>query len=134
MPKPNTAGALALGLALSLGVQSASAQSPSSAFDRGHGQQTWQNPGYDQLMAGCRTPHKFAGIPISKMTEPPKLVFPPPTAAIAGVIAAGQSWKTVWAWEGNNVDGPIAAKNGAIIFANNDAGSVMQLDPAVLAW
>jgi gluconolactonase len=124
------AAATALGLILFLGASAARAQSPSSAFDRGHGQQTWQNPGYAQLITGCKTPPKPFGIPISKMTEPPKLAFPPPSAAIAGVIAAGQSWKTVWAWEGNNVDGPIAAKGGTIIVANNDAGNVMQLDPA----
>ena len=126
----NTAGALALGLALSFTAVAATAQSPASSFDRGHGQQTWQNPGYAQLVAKCKTPPKPFGIPISKMTEPPKLAFPAPSAAIPGVIAAGQSWKTVWAWEGNNVDGPIAAKGGTIIVGNNDAGNVMRIDPA----
>lgn len=124
-----TTGAAALGLALCLGA-AAMAQSPSSTFDRGHGLQTWQHPGYAQLVSRCKTPPKPFGIPISKNTEPPKLAFPPPSTAIRGVIAAGQSWTTVWAWEGNNVDGPIAAENGAILFANNDAGSVMRLDPA----
>ena len=122
-----TTGLLALGLLLATG---ASAQSLPSALDRGHGQQTWQNPGYAQLVSKCRTPPKAFGIPISKMTEPPKLAFPPPSAAIPGVIAAGQSWKTVWAWEGNNVDGPIAGKGGTMIVGNNDAGNVLQIDPA----
>src|SRR5581483_10826917 len=54
----------------------------------------------------------------------------PATHAIAGVLAAGQQWKVVWSWEGNNVDGPIAGDRGTILFANNDAGSVMQLDPS----
>ena len=121
------AATLSASLAL---AATAMAQSPSSAFDRGHGQQTWQNPGYAQLVSRCKSPPKSFGIPISKNTEPPKLTFPPPSTAIAGVIAAGQSWKTVWAWEGNNVDGPIAGKDGAVLFANNDAGNVMQLDPA----
>jgi gluconolactonase len=124
-----TTSFVAMSVALCLSLPT-SAQSPSSAFDRGHGQQTWQNPGYAQLVAGCKTPPKSFGIPISKMTEPPKLDFPPPSAAIPGVIAAGRSWKTVWAWEGNNADGPIAAKGGQILFANNDAGNVMALDPA----
>ena len=119
----------ALGLALCLGG-AARAQSPASAFDRGHGQQTWQNPGYAQLVSRCKTPPAPFGIPISKSTEPPKLDFPGPSAAIPGVIAAGQTWMTVWAWEGNNVDGPIAGANGAVLFANNDAGNVMRLDPA----
>ncbi len=43
-----TTGALALGFALAL---PALADSPPSALDRGHGQQTWQNPGYAQLVA-----------------------------------------------------------------------------------
>jgi len=36
----------------------------------------------------------------------------------------------VWSWEGNNVDGPIASDNGTVMFANNDASNVMQMDPA----
>src|SRR6185503_9504947 len=51
-------------------------------------------------------------------------------AARPGVIAAGQSWKTVWDWQGNNADGPIAGDGGTILFANNDASNVMRMDPA----
>jgi sugar lactone lactonase YvrE len=50
--------------------------------------------------------------------------------AIPGVIAAGQTWKVVWHWEGNNADGPIAGDDGSMLFANNDASNVMQVDPA----
>ena len=118
-------------LAAALGLTAAaSAQSPASKFDRGQGRQTWQHPDYAKLIAGCKTPPKPFAIPISGATEPPTLVFPGPSAAIPGVIAAGQTWKTVWAWEGNNTDGPMAGPNGTMLFANNDAGSVMQLDPA----
>jgi sugar lactone lactonase YvrE len=46
------------------------------------------------------------------------------------VIAAGQTWKVVWQWEGNNADGLIAGDNGTVLFANNDASNVMRLDPA----
>jgi gluconolactonase len=46
------------------------------------------------------------------------------------VLASGQSWKVVWSWEGNNVDGPIAGDGGTLLFANNDASNVMKLDPA----
>jgi gluconolactonase len=123
-----TAGALALGVGLSI-CAGALAQSPPSALDRGHGLQTWQNPGYAEFAARCKTPPKAFGIPISKMTEPPKLDFPPPSAGIKGVIAAGKSWKTVWAWEGNNVDGPIADKGGTIMVGNNEAANVMRIDP-----
>lgn len=54
----------------------------------------------------------------------------PAPEAIPGVLAAGQSWKVVWAWEGNNADGPIAGEDGSLLFANNDAGNVMKLEPA----
>mgnify|MGYP005811038007 CR=1 FL=1 len=50
--------------------------------------------------------------------------------AIPGILAPGQSWKVVWAWEGNNADGPIAGPDGSLLFANNDASNVMKLDPA----
>jgi sugar lactone lactonase YvrE len=46
------------------------------------------------------------------------------------VIAAGQTWKIVWSWEGNNADGPIAGDDGMLLFANQDASNVMKLDPA----
>jgi gluconolactonase len=54
----------------------------------------------------------------------------PVSTEIPGVIAAGQTWKVVWSWEGNNADGPIAGDDGTILFANNDASNVMQIDPA----
>ncbi len=122
-----TTGAVLAGLAV---AGAAMAEGPASSFDRGHGLQTWQNPGYAQLVSRCKTPPKPFGIPISKATEPPELVFPPPAAAIPGVIAAGRTWTTVWAWEGNNVDGPIAADEGAMLVADNDAGNVLRIDPA----
>ena len=54
----------------------------------------------------------------------------PAAAAIPGVVAAGQNWKVVWQWEGNNADGLIGERNGTLLFANNDASNVMRLDPA----
>ncbi len=117
--------AAALGLAL---AGTAAAQSLPSQLDRGHGQQTWQNPGYAKLVSACKTPPAPFGIKVSTQTEPPKLDFPPPSPAIPGVIAAGQSWKTVWAWEGNN-DGPIADVGGTIMVGDNDAGTVMRIYP-----
>ena len=111
----------------------AAAQSPSSAFQRGTGKQSWQNPGIKDVLAKCKTPPPPFSIPISQAADtkavPPDPVLPAPSA-IPGVLAAGQSWKVVWSWEGNNVDGPIAGANGTVLFANNDAGNVMQLDPA----
>ena len=110
-----------------------SAQSPSSSFPRGSSMQNWQNPGLKSVLAKCRVAPKPFGIPINKTASsnaaPPEPVLPA-TTAIPGVLAPGQSWKVVWSWEGNNVDGPIAGDNGTVLFANNDASNVMQMDPA----
>ena len=67
--------------------------------------------------------------PPRSLAAPPPPELPKPDA-IPGVIAAGQSWKVVWAWEGNNADGPLGNDDGTILFANNDAGNVLRLDPA----
>ena len=111
-----------------------SAQSPSSSFPRGSSMQSWQNPGIKNVLAKCKNPPKPFSIPIASQSAnanaaPPDPVLPA-TSAIPGVLAAGQSWKVVWSWEGNNVDGPIAGDNGTVLFANNDASNVMQMDPA----
>jgi gluconolactonase len=125
---------LATAVFLGCAASAAVAQKPSSEFDRGHGQQAWQNSGFAAVTAKCKTPPKpfaIGGAPSAGDTTsappPPAL---PTSSAIPGVIAAGQTWKVVWAWEGNNADGPIADANGTILFANNDAGNVMRLDPA----
>ncbi len=109
-----------------------SAQGPSSSFPRGNSQQSWQNAGEAAVLATCKTRPAPFGIPISKDPQP---ATPPPdpavapTTAIPGVIAAGQTWKTVWDWQGNNADGPIAGDGGTLLFANNDASNVMRMDP-----
>jgi gluconolactonase len=115
----------------------ASAQSPASAFDRGRSLQSWQDPGLAAVQATCRTPPPPFAIggaarpegaaPAPPAPEPPA---PPATIAIPGVVAAGQAWKTVWQWQGNNADGLIADRDGQLLFANNDASNVMRLDPA----
>lgn len=105
-------------------------QQPSSAFDRGSSLQATQDPGYDALVASCKTPPR-TGVRRggTANTAPPPVPELPRPEAIPGVVAAGQAWKVVWAWEGNNADGPIAGDEGSILFANNDASNVMKLDP-----
>ena len=96
--------------------------------------QSWQNPGLKNVLAKCKNPPQAFSIPgagqSAKANAAPPVPALPPTGAIPGVLAAGQSWKVVWSWEGNNVDGPIAGDNGTVLFANNDASNVMQLDPS----
>lgn len=120
-----------IALAALLGCASAAADSPSSAFDRGHSLQSWQDPGLGAVLAECANPPApFAiGAGQAAADPPPAPALPPASEAIPGVIAAGATWRVVWAWEGNDVDGLIAGENGTVIFANNDASNVMRLDP-----
>jgi hypothetical protein len=109
---------------LGCAVAVVSAQGPASSFARGSSQQSWQNPGLKGVLAKCKTPPKPFGIPVAqnpKPGPPPEPAAPPASTAIPGVIAAGQSWKVVWQWEGNNADGIIAGDKGTMLFANNDA-------------
>jgi sugar lactone lactonase YvrE len=124
---------IAVGTAAVVSAQSASSLLPSSSFPRGSSQQSWQAAGIKDVLTKCKNPPKPFSIPISQSPSAnaaPPVPALPPTTAIPGVLAAGQSWKIVWSWEGNNVDGPIAGDNGAVLFANNDASNVMQMDPA----
>jgi gluconolactonase len=123
---------IALAVSLACAAATISAQSPSSTFPRGKSLQSWQDPGLPAVLAKCqKKPQAFSipGGPSANATPPPPPSLPHPTA-ISGVIAAGATWKVVWSWDGNNVDGPIADDAGGLLFANNDAGNVMKLDPA----
>ena len=124
---------IAVAVALGCATGAAWAQSASSTFDRGNSLQAWQNPGLAAVLEKCSkkpAPFRISGDGDSSTTvAPPPPALPTP-AAIPGVIAANQSWKVVWAWEGNNADGPIAGEDGKLLFANQDASNVMELDPA----
>jgi gluconolactonase len=127
-------GCAAMAIAAQSSRQADSQPAPSSAFPRGNSQQAWQNPGLKAVLAKCKTPPAPFAIPVQPASPattgaPPDPAMPTSTA-IPGVVAAGQTWKTVWAWEGNNADGIIAGDKGTLLFANNDANNVMQLDPA----
>src|SRR5499427_1645515 len=116
------------------GYKDARNEGPASTFDRGTSQQAWQNANYKTALSQCKNPPQpFAisspGNAAATAAAPPDPVLPP-TMSIPGVLEAVQSWKVVWSWQGNNVDGPIAGENGTLLFANNDAGDVIQFDPA----
>jgi sugar lactone lactonase YvrE len=125
----------AIALAVLLGCAAAitSAQSPSSSFARGNSLQSWQNPGLPGVLAKCKNPPRpfsISGSQAASASPRPPEQPPAPSTEIRGVVAAGQTWKVVWSWEGNNADGMIAGDNGSMLFANNDASNVMKLDPA----
>jgi sugar lactone lactonase YvrE len=48
--------------------------------------------------------------------------------AIPGVIADGAMWKSVWTGRGNNADGPVATKDGGMLFAQNTDSKIMKID------
>jgi gluconolactonase len=125
---------IAVWAALFASTVNAAGPQPASAFDRGQSLQAGQDPGFAALTAMCRTPPRAPGRrgggATAANTEPPPAPALPATVAIPGVLAAGQAWKVVWSWEGNNADGLIAGDDGSILFANNDASNVMKLDPA----
>ncbi len=72
---------LTLAAAVFLGCAAATAvaQKPSSAFDRGHGQQAWQNSGYAAVAAKCKTPPKAPSIGGGAATRPAR---PSPAPAL----------------------------------------------------
>ncbi|MBN1238002.1 MAG: hypothetical protein JXB36_05845, partial [Gammaproteobacteria bacterium] len=124
---------IALAVLAGCAAAAASAQSPSSDFDRGSSLQAWQDPGYADVVARCENPPEpfriGGGGAADSDAPPPEPPALPESTAIPGVIAAGEKWEVVWSWEGNNADGPIAGEDGTILFANNDASNVMRLDP-----
>ena len=116
----------ALAVLLGLGTAAAFAQSPASSFPRGSSQQAWQNAGYAAVTAKCKkTPEPFAigggraGNAAASTAAPPAPALPKSTAS-PGVIAADQQWKVVWAWEGNNADGPILEFLERVVTAIDD--------------
>lgn len=109
---------------------SASAQQPASAFDRGNSLQAWQDARYADITANCSSePAAFRIGGGAEDNATPPMPTLPSSHAIDGVIDNGKVWNVVWSWQGNNVDGPIAAEDGKVIFANNDAGNVMEMNP-----
>jgi gluconolactonase len=125
---------IALAVLVGCAATPAFAQSPSSSFARGNSLQAWQDSGLPAVLEKCsKRPQPFSigggGGQTATAAAPPPPALPVPNA-IPGVIAAGQTWKVVWSWEGNNADGPIAGEDGSLLFANQDASNVMRLDPA----
>ncbi len=125
----------ALTLVFTLGLAgSAFAQAPAATFARGSSLQVWQHPDYAATIAQCATPPQpfsiGGGAAASPSTDEPPAPALPVVNAIPNIVDGAAAWRVVWAWQGNNADGPIAGENGSLLFANQDASNVMQLDPA----
>src|SRR6185295_16479720 len=120
------------------------AQAPGIALPPGASPQAPQDPGYQALLATCKTPPPArgggpggarGGAPQGGAPAAPAApaTFPPPPAeytvtGIPGVIAAGQKWTKVWETSGNNADGILADKNGDLLIAQNHNAAVVKLD------
>ena len=95
------------------------------ALPPGASPQAAQDPGYQALIATCKTPPparggggNVVGAAAAEYT----------VTAIPGVIAAGQKWTKVWETDGNNADGILADKNGDLLLAQNHNSKVLRLD------
>lgn len=120
-----------LSFCLAFAAGTAIAQQPSSAFDRGNSLQVWQHPDYAARIAQCSNPpvpFRIGGAAEFRNEEPPAPALPV-VEGIPGIVAAGARWRVVWAWQGNNADGPIATDDGKLLIANQDASNVMEIDP-----
>src|SRR5438045_3216072 len=112
------------------GYKDARNEGPSGTFDRGSNQQAWQNANYKTTLSQCKNPPQPFAIPsagnaATATAAPPEPVLPPPTS-IPGVLEAVQSWKVVWSWPGNNVDGPIPGETNSGVFDASPKGIVSQ--------
>ena len=140
-------------LSLSLVLASATAFAQ-IALPPGASPQAAQDPGYQALIATCKTPPpargggpggggaRPGGAPAAAPAAGPAAgaapaaapaAFPPPPAdytvtEIPGVIAAGQKWTQVWDVSGNNADGILADKDGNLLIAQNHNSAVVKLD------
>ena len=110
----------------------ADAQAPAApaAAQTGPGVQALRDSKYPAYLASnCKNPPAPAAPPAAR----PSAAGPPEhreykVAEIAGVIAAGQTWKTVWTGTGNNADGPVATPDGGMLFAQNTDSKILKLD------
>lgn len=111
----------------------ASAQNPALRFNPGSSLQSWQDPRIQEVLAQCEDPATPMAIPFTPSDPNDTTVQPldlnTVEEGIAGIVAPGSEWELVWAWNGNNADGPIATDDGGLLFANNDASNVIRLNP-----
>ena len=86
------------------------------------------DPGYDAALAACKNPPRK--MPPFHFGGPGPAARDVTTAAIPGVIAAGEHWKFLWQDAGNNGDGIVGTKDGGLLIAQNDKADVVKLDRA----
>src|SRR5262249_13769284 len=115
-----------------LGAVAILGQTP-AAPQTGPGVQALQDAKYPDFIASkCKTPPPqrggAGGRGAGSAPEGPPGHRAEEDKVIAGVMAGGQKWKSIWTGTGNNADGIIATKDGGILAAQNTNSSVMKLD------
>src|SRR5262245_22571973 len=98
-----------------------------AAFAQGQpGPPGTQDPRVAAILAQCKTPPVPFGMPPRPpgAQAPAAPRAPAVSKAIPEVIAADQTWKTLWSGTGNNSDGILATEEGDVLFAKNDDSEV----------
>tara|TARA_R110002110_G_scaffold220985_1_gene435042 strand:+ start:11900 stop:12973 length:1074 start_codon:yes stop_codon:yes gene_type:complete len=120
-------------LAFCFAASAVAAQSPTEYFNAGSSLQSWQDPGLSEVLEECSNPADPIAFPFTRSdpahTQIQAIELPPVNEGIDGIVADNSAWEMVWAWNGNNTDGPIATEDGGLMFANNDASNVIRLSP-----
>jgi len=111
-----------------LGAIVVTGQTPAPAQQTGPGVQAPSDSKFQAYVtANCKNPPAGRG-GAGRPPAPRPIHREYTVTAIPGVIAAGQTWKTVWTGTGNNADGPVATPDGGMLFAQNSNSQVMKLD------
>ena len=115
-------------LAAALTAQLAQAQ-PAAPPQSGPGVQAPRDAKYAEYIAThCKNPPQQGAAPPARPPAPAPEHRDYKVTAIADVIDAGKTWKTVWTGTGNNADGPVATADGGMLFAQNTNSRILKLD------
>jgi gluconolactonase len=122
---------IALGLMLLLAQDQAPLLPPPSANAPAPSLSAPDDPGWNALIATCRTPPPPRGGGAGRggaRGGPPPGPRDYTITAIPGVIEAGKRWKFLWQEAGNNGDGIVGTNDGGLLIAQNDNSRVVKLD------
>src|ERR1700722_5134880 len=94
----------------------------------GPGVQAARDSKEPEVLKTCKVPPTAPAFPRRPPAAAAETPGPKTVTEIPGVVAAGQQWKEIWEVDGNNADGIVATKDGAILLAQNDKSDVVKLD------
>jgi gluconolactonase len=132
--KPKNIITIASAVIAATAVLSLGQAPPPAAPKSGPGVQAPQDAREPELLKSCKNPPparggaRGGGAGRGRGPAAPAGPRDYTVTAITGVIAAGQKWTEVWTGTGNNADGPVASKDGGMLFAQNTDSAVLKLD------